>query len=93
MCCIQATSPVLFLLPTFAEVRPSCSTWVTPFIPIACLVKGRMGQEGMCYVGSFRKKKKIQFFETKWQRLPEDRLHVAHYHLLGCHEFRMAFSK
>lgn len=30
--------PLLFLLPTLAEVKPSCSTWVTPFIPIACLV-------------------------------------------------------
>lgn len=35
--------------------------------------QGRMGQEGMCYVGSFRGKK-IQFFQTKWHRSPEDRL-------------------
>lgn len=35
--------------------------------------QGRMGQEGMCYVGSFRMKK-IHFFQTKWHRSPEDNL-------------------
>lgn len=39
--------------------------------------QGRMGQEGMCYVGSFREKK-ILFFQTKWHRLPEDRLTGRH---------------
>lgn len=42
--------------------------------------QGRMGQEGMCYVGSFRKKK-IQFFQTKWHRLPEDRLRGLMQHI------------
>lgn len=53
--------------------------------------QGRMGQEGMCYVGSFRKKE-IQFFQTKWHRVPEDRLTGLVPHLAGFHEFRMAFS-
>lgn len=42
---LHPASPVLLLLPTFAEVKPSCSTWVTPFIPIACLVKGGWGKK------------------------------------------------
>lgn len=31
-----------------------------------------MGQEWMCYVGSFKKKKDC--FQTKWHKLPEDRI-------------------
>lgn len=56
--------------------------------------QGKMGQEGMCYVGSFRKR--IQFCQAKWHRLPQDRLtglHAAHYRLPGCHEFRSYFSQ
>lgn len=44
----------MFLLPVFAEVKPSCSTWVTPFIPSGVLL-GRMGQEWMCDVRLFKK--------------------------------------
>lgn len=61
--------------------------------------KGRMGQEGMCYVGSLtkkrKKKEKIQRFKTKWHRLPEDRLTGLMLHITisrQCHEFRVAFS-
>lgn len=42
--------------------------------------QGKMGQEGMCCVGSFRsrrrggRRKKSSSFQTKWHRLPEDRL-------------------
>lgn len=44
----------LFLLPTFAEVKPSCSTWVTPFIPLACLVRGKDGaRSDVLHVCSF----------------------------------------
>lgn len=54
----------------------------------------KMGQEEMCYVGS-SKKKKIQFFETKWHRLPEDRLTGLIQHITisrQCHELRTALS-
>lgn len=47
----------LFLLPTFAEVKPSCSTWVTPFIPLACLVRGKDGaRRDVLHVRSFNKR-------------------------------------
>lgn len=56
--------------------------------------QGRMGQEGMCYVGSFREKKNPvlsnKMAQTAWGQAY--RPHTAHYHLPGCHEIGMAFS-
>lgn len=42
-----------------------------------------MGQEGMCYVRSFKRKKEkeIQFLQTKWHTLPEDRLTGLRQHI------------
>lgn len=70
----------LFLLPTFAEVKPSCSTWVTPFIPLACLVRGKDGaRRDVLHVRSFKGGGGgwgggSQIFETKWHGPPEDGL-------------------
>lgn len=96
----QKKLPGLLLLPAFAEVKPSCSTWVTPFIPIACLVKGGWGKKGcVMYVHLGKKqqnKKKIHFCfgnkmaQTAWGQAHRPR--TAHYHPPGCHEFRKAFS-
>lgn len=48
-------SSTVSLLPVFAEVKPSCSTWVTPFIPPSVTCQGRMGQEWMSYGRPFKK--------------------------------------
>lgn len=89
-------SPWAVLLPAFAEVKPSCSTWVTPFIPIACLVKGGWGKKGCVMYVHLGKKRQSNFFFF-WNKMAEAARGQAHrprrlqhiYPPSGCFAFRM----
>lgn len=90
--CVQNNLIWAILLPTFAEVKPSCSTWVTPIIPNACLVKGGRGKK-RCGMKVRSEKKKNSPFKQNGTECLRVRLTGPHAaHLPGCQEFRFTLA-